>query len=470
MGVDRARRAVSEATGSAQACRAAVDAIAVVDGLLPSAYLERGGRLRCQAVRGYWQVRDGIPPGTGVIGEVFRTGVESVVTGGGPLASHYLAAAEAVVAEVALPLRREGRVVGVLNVECRRPMTDEDVAFVRDVAALLAERLEDLGGFDAESAPQRLVRHAAAIAGLHDEHAIEELLLAAAVDIMLLDSAMLLRVRGPNLVRPGPAIGPLAEELRDAGERVLASVASYVVDGTSAYSVAARDGDSTAGVQLLRAVGVGALAAVLVDPERILLVAGRAPIPPATDDIELLELLALQASVALRTVSSVQALRVQAASDPLTGLGHHRTFHQALGDLRHGPSSAVLVADIDCFKAFNDEHGHLAGDRLLREAATALSAALRRDDMLYRIGGDEFAALLRVSSPEEALEVGRRLHAAVSDAAIGVTISVGVALPNDGESDTDALARADRALYEVKASGRDGVRLDIGAIPQDSTT
>ncbi len=462
MATQRLGREIQMAPDARRACEAAISCIAEVPGLLPSAYLERGGRLRCQAVRGYWQVRDGIPPGTGVIGEVFRTGVESVVAGDGPLHGHYLAAAEAVEAEIALPLRCGDRLVGVLNVEAQRPVAAREVALVREVAALLATRLEALGGPPAESAPQRLVRHAAAIAGLHDEHAVEAALLAAAVDLMLLDSAMLLRVRGRDLVRPGPAVGPLAGELRDAGDRVLGAVASYVTDGTSAYSVAEGGGDATAGVQVLRAVGVGALAAVPVDAERILLVAGRTPVPPATDEIELLELLALQAAVALRTVTSVQALRVQAASDPLTGLGHHRTFHQALAALRPTAAAAVVLADIDGFKSFNDAHGHLAGDRLLRETATVLCAALRCNDMLYRIGGDEFAALLHVCGPAEALDVGRRLNEAVAGAGLGVTISVGIALPQTGEADTDTLTRADRALYAVKATGRNGVRLAAG--------
>jgi len=469
MRLERLRREVEEAEDAARACAAVVDALAAVPGLLPSAYLERGGRLRCQAVRGYWQVRDGIPPGTGVIGECFRTGRPSIVTGDGPLSTHYLPAAEAVEAEVALPLRCDGRVVGVLNVEAQRAVTADEVALVEEAAELLGTRLCVLGGSPPESAPQRLVRHAAAIAGLHDEVAVEEALLHAAVDLMHLDSAMLLRVRGAGLVRPGPAIGPLAAELRDAGERVLGAVAGYVIDGTSAYTVEAGDGGATAGVQLLRAVGVGSLAAVPVDTERVILVAGRKPVPPATDEIELLELLALQAAVALRTVTSVQALRVQAASDPLTGLGHHRTFHQALASLSP-TSAAVVVADIDGFKAFNDAHGHLAGDRLLREAATTLSAALRRNDMLYRIGGDEFAALLRVSGPAEALDVGRRLHRAISSSGLGITVSVGIAMPEPGESDTDTLARADRALYAVKAEGRDGVRLAVAdAVPRPAT-
>jgi len=459
MDIDAVRDTLSRTPDAREACRVAVHTLKAVPGLMPSAYLERGGRLRCQAVHGYWQVRDGIPPGTGVIGEVFRSGEECITTGSGPLTAHYLPAADAVIAEVAFPLRMAGRTFGVLNVEATRVLTPEDVAAVRAGAQARQDRIVARGGPPAEAAAQRLVRHAAAIAGLHEETEVERATLAAAIDVLHLDSAVLLRVSGPNRVRPGPALGPLADVLTSATSEVLAAVAGYVVDGTSAYTVANAAGDATAGVRALRDAGAAALAAVQIDPERILVLADRNDHPPHTDDIELLELLAVQAAVCLRTAASVSALRVQAASDPLTGLGHHRTFHQALERLRPVAGAAVLVADIDGFKAYNDANGHPAGDRLLRQAASVLAAALRRDDMLYRIGGDEFAALLLVAGPHEALEVGRRLRDAIIGADLGVSVSVGIAVFEPGESETSVLARADRALYAVKADGRDGVRL-----------
>jgi diguanylate cyclase (GGDEF)-like protein len=91
--------------------------------------------------------------------------------------------------------------------------------------------------------------------------------------------------------------------------------------------------------------------------------------------------------------------------------------------------------------------------------AAALSGALRRGDTLFRIGGDEFAALLVVADADEAIEAGARLRQAVNDADLGVTISIGVAVPVQGESDAALLARADRALYRVKDAGRDGVAI-----------
>jgi diguanylate cyclase (GGDEF)-like protein len=117
----------------------------------------------------------------------------------------------------------------------------------------------------------------------------------------------------------------------------------------------------------------------------------------------------------------------------------------------------VVVCDLDGFKRLNDCYGHQHGDRVLRGVAGALTSALRRGDRLYRIGGDEFAALLLVADQAEALEAALRLRAAVQRAALGVTVSIGIAVPGDGESDAAVLARADRALYRVKDAGRDGV-------------
>ena len=78
---------------------------------------------------------------------------------------------------------------------------------------------------------------------------------------------------------------------------------------------------------------------------------------------------------------------------------------------------------------------------------------------LRSMGGDEFAALLAVAGDDEALEAGDRLRAAVVEADLGLTVSIGVAVPVDGESDATLVGRADRALYGVKARGRDGVGL-----------
>jgi diguanylate cyclase (GGDEF)-like protein len=211
----------------------------------------------------------------------------------------------------------------------------------------------------------------------------------------------------------------------------------------------------------LRANGIRTLATVALvaqgRPRGVLLLAGRADRAVPIEDVELLELLAAHAATCLCTADLMRSLRERAATDPLTGLGHHATFHEALARTHRRPQTAVVLVDLDGFKRINDTYGHQHGDQVLRAIAAALSSALRRGDTLFRIGGDEFAALLAVADADEALEAGTRLRAAVADARLGVTVSIGVAVPRPDEADGTLLARADRALYRVKAMGRDGV-------------
>src|SRR3954468_10615328 len=126
----------------AAACHAATSGIVAARAdLMPSVYLERGGRLRCMAVEGYWQVRDGMPPTAGVIGRTFRVGRETLVQGVGDSAD-YLEAGDGGVAELCVPPAGAVRTAGVLNVEAPRALADDEVDFVRAAAAALAARIQ----------------------------------------------------------------------------------------------------------------------------------------------------------------------------------------------------------------------------------------------------------------------------------------------------------------------------------------
>ncbi|MFD1704413.1 diguanylate cyclase [Methylopila henanensis] len=163
-------------------------------------------------------------------------------------------------------------------------------------------------------------------------------------------------------------------------------------------------------------------------------------------------------------------LRSAARTDALTGAANRRRFverlaHDVAAARAGGGPLALIVLDIDHFKAINDRFGHAAGDDALRAVAERAARALRRDDMLARVGGEEFAALLPRAGRAEAQAVAERLHAAVAGAPIvagavtlGVTVSLGVALLRDDDRAPDDLfARADAALYAAKASGRNRV-------------
>jgi diguanylate cyclase (GGDEF)-like protein/PAS domain S-box-containing protein len=150
-------------------------------------------------------------------------------------------------------------------------------------------------------------------------------------------------------------------------------------------------------------------------------------------------------------------VRDMATHDSLTGLANRRVLEEQLPRelaraRRTSSPLCVALIDIDHFKAFNDTHGHLAGDEVLRECARAWDGALRGEDTLVRFGGEEFLVLLPDTAPEEAAEVVERLRGRTP---MGQTCSAGLASWDFVESDDDLLGRADAALYLAKASGRD---------------
>jgi diguanylate cyclase (GGDEF)-like protein/excisionase family DNA binding protein len=188
-------------------------------------------------------------------------------------------------------------------------------------------------------------------------------------------------------------------------------------------------------------------------------------------DFELIQLFAGQASIALRNADAHHAVSQRAETDALTGLANHGAFQRDLarfveentGGDGPGPRRlAVLMMDLDSFKAYNDRHGHPAGDALLHRAATAIYGAARSDDRVYRYGGDEFALILPHTGVAEAVRVAGRIRRAVATLTAGdqspVTITVGVAgLPGDAVDRAGLIAAADTALYYGKRAGEDRV-------------
>jgi diguanylate cyclase (GGDEF)-like protein len=143
-------------------------------------------------------------------------------------------------------------------------------------------------------------------------------------------------------------------------------------------------------------------------------------------------------------------------TDPLTDLPNRRAWDQALAQeiANRTPRLCVAVIDLDNFKTYNDENGHLAGDALLRDAGLAWLNQLRSQDLVARLGGEEFAVLLPGCSRPAAMRIADRLRGAVADE---VTVSLGLAEWDRNEDADSLLGRADRALYEAKRSGRDRV-------------
>ena len=171
---------------------------------------------------------------------------------------------------------------------------------------------------------------------------------------------------------------------------------------------------------------------------------------------------------ALKLGETLEALRRMATRDQLTGLLNRREFERVLTEedervRRFKHTLAIVMADIDHFKAVNDTHGHPAGDVVLREVARRLADEVRTVDRAFRFGGEEIALLLVQTDRAGALDVAKRACRAVerdpimvSDTlALNITVSAGAAaIPEDADSGLTLLNAADKALYAAKSRGR----------------
>jgi diguanylate cyclase (GGDEF)-like protein len=185
----------------------------------------------------------------------------------------------------------------------------------------------------------------------------------------------------------------------------------------------------------------------------VLAVAWHAGYEVAGARASVIELLAHEAALVLGRADQVTQLTGMAETDPLTGLPNRRAWDARLARaVADDEAVTVAILDIDHFKRFNDSHGHQAGDRLLRDTALAWRDQLRGDDLLARLGGEEFGLLLVGCDPEAALDVTERLRDAITDQQ---TCSAGIAVRRAGEPFDSVIGRADHALYDAKAAGRD---------------
>jgi diguanylate cyclase len=166
------------------------------------------------------------------------------------------------------------------------------------------------------------------------------------------------------------------------------------------------------------------------------------------------------------------AIRTQALTDPLTGLANRRHFDAQLADAlaearQEDGALCLLIADIDHFKKFNDTHGHLLGDQVLRLVASVLTQNTRRQDLVARYGGEEFAVILPDTNIDGAIAVAKNLCRLIASREVlkrgtgehlgRVTLSIGVAHRHSGESAQALIEAADTCLYAAKKAGRNRV-------------
>lgn len=194
------------------------------------------------------------------------------------------------------------------------------------------------------------------------------------------------------------------------------------------------------------------------------IVEGRAADAGELDDFERTQTSVVAELALLKTAHLARSARL----DALTGLplrhGLDEEFARCLAQAqRHGEAMVVLMLDLDSFKDINDTEGHAAGDLALQHVALLLRQQCRAGEPVFRYGGEEFLALLQVADRAAAGRAVERILQALRESPLGlpkgrivhVRASAGVAEVGDTETVTDALARADRALYAAKAAGRD---------------
>lgn len=191
-------------------------------------------------------------------------------------------------------------------------------------------------------------------------------------------------------------------------------------------------------------------------------------------DVATLAALAAPAALVLareRAMTRAEAFAHAAALDAVSGLFNRRYFHARLEEelqrsRRHEIPLALLMIDIDDFKAINDRYGHLAGDAVIKGAADIVKRAVRVFDVCTRFGGEEFAVVMPGSHEDNAAAVAERIRARIASyrtadralEGLNVTVSIGLAVSSPGMSARDLISRADDALYGAKRSGKNRVR------------
>ena len=182
-------------------------------------------------------------------------------------------------------------------------------------------------------------------------------------------------------------------------------------------------------------------------------------------DLEAIEIMLSALVCPLRNALQYRDALMASLTDPLTGAGNRVALSNTLQReislaRRHKHSLSVLVLDIDKFKTVNDQFGHSAGDRVLKDIVAMLRKSNRNTDLTYRYGGEEFVVLLNRTDEEGALIIAERMRSAIEDMTITyegqeikTSISIGVTSFCDTDTEDSLFNRADKALYTIKKSG-----------------
>ncbi len=449
-----------------------------------SLYLRDGTGLRLGAQLGYMTVPESIDLAAGVIGRVARSGHPDLVP---DVAADpdYVAAGEAVVAELAVPLHGDEGCLGVLNIEATKAgrLGAADMRLAAAVADRLSTALLLNARHEALRDRARLFAALATFAGMANAILDPERLATALVEAV-------------GTVVPSDTIVITTLDRDDGRQRVRA--VRGLSDGAVGAVIEPGDGNTGRAIVERRVVMsdhhergryssalrehvkfdvMNGIAVPLVHDDAVLGVisVGRAG-PGATfspAEHEVIVLLGSQAALALANAYLVAEVSALAIHDGLTGLYNRRHFDAAL-DLaiaryrRHAPTARLvaIMFDLDRFGEFNRRHGHLVGDAVLRLFGGILRERLRSADLVARYGGEEFIAVIEDCSLDDAvrladeirLELARRPVAGADGDPLRATVSAGcAAIDPANPTREDVIGRADIGLFMAKRAGRNRV-------------
>jgi diguanylate cyclase (GGDEF)-like protein len=230
-----------------------------------------------------------------------------------------------------------------------------------------------------------------------------------------------------------------------------------------------------------------AVAAPMVhDAETLGVIAISRPQRHHPQEKEMMQMIASLGAITWNNLTSYRDVKVAADIDELTGIYNKRALKFRLSELvygarQHGTRVAVFLFDIDHFKSYNDQNGHIAGDQALRVLAQLVRDSVRADDIFGRFGGEEFLLIMPGRSPAQAMSAATNIRLRIEryDFPFGesqplgrVSVSGGVAtFPDDAQDAVELLLAADSALYRAKQAGRNKVfRAETGLNPPSTAT
>ena len=362
----------------------------------------------------------------------------------------------AAVTVVALVTRRQGS-RSKPDVELVRAV-DEMRSRMDDLAEDLAEALERA---ERESRRNRLFGE---LGGSIDLEELMDRVLDAAMEIPGVDAAMMIVERQDG----APAVVTRGMSTQESARPPTSGVVG-TLPGTITVSYRYGRDHEGADPELIRGGAFIPLMGRELRPVGTLSLFWRTEQEPSGANLEQAENLATSSISAIENARRYGEARKLAETDALTGLFNQRYFQETLRREvmrahRYQRKLTLIVFDLDDFKSINDQVGHLAGDRVLAQAADRLREAVRSVDVASRIGGDEFAVIMPESSAEDGDQLFRRVHNSMRGTTLGpddqrLRLSGGIAELLHGDTPASLFERADAALYRAKELGKD--RADI---------